>query len=109
MISFRKQRHLVITNLIFDNSRNMGSFEVVNLKTNDVIQGELYKRKNEKEYKQKIKELWNFANSLDSFCYEPITVRIDKDGEIFSGSIVMRDYSDNLDEIEEAAKERGLI
>lgn len=109
MISHRKQRQYLVTNLVFNSSKKIGRYQVVDLKTNDVISCELAKIKNEKEYKQKIKELRDYANAMNYPCYEPITVRIDKDGEIFSGSVSMRDESDNLDEIEDLAKEKGLI
>ena len=106
MISKRKQVKYLINYVAFnDGDYSPKEFSIINLKTNDTTRCYFTQRKNEKEYKKSIKELVAYTKGLDYPCFEPITVRIDVNGKIYSGSIVMRDYETNLEYLEQKYEE----
>lgn len=106
MISSRKQRKYVLVATLVN---GIGSFQIQNPNNKDIIHADLSLSKNAKERKQRIRSIKNLAEGLNYPCYKPITVQITVGDQVYCGSVCMRDDSTNLDEIEETAKERGLV
>lgn len=88
------QAKIEIVGLTFnfqDNSDNRAL--VKDLDTGDLISVVLCEVKDDEEYYDKIDELREFADELNILCYEPMTIKIEHRGRIWSGSLSLKDRS----------------
>ena len=106
MIRKHKQTKYLISSLCFNEEKFPANYTIIDLGNGDSMRCDLAERKDENAYKQKIQELREYAEQLEYYCYEPITVRVDVNGRIFSGSMCMRDDSTNLEYLEDKYKEK---
>ena len=72
---------------------------VRNIDTRELVSVDFTEVKDEEEYQRKIRQLREFADKLDTLCYEPVTIRVEHKGRIWSGSVSLDDRSAKISQV----------